>query len=81
MDFGPIFKEARISKGMTQKDIGKHLNFDHTYISKMENGLAPMPELGKLLRWATLVGTRKVVLNYVKNYPFYGTVNPPKRAA
>jgi len=79
-NFGPVLREARTNKGLTQADIVKHLNFDHTYISKMENGKAPLPELDILLKWAFFVGAKAVIEEYVISYPA-PVKEVPQRAA
>jgi len=80
-NFGPIFRAARDAKGLTQKDIAKHLHLDHTYISKIENGKAPLPELDTLLKWAFYVGAKKVIESYVISYPGRPAVALPKKKA
>lgn len=35
-NFGPVLREARTNKGLTQADIAKHLNFDHALASLHE---------------------------------------------
>lgn len=38
MDIGSKIKAARISKGMTQEELGKHLGVQKSAIAKYENG-------------------------------------------
>lgn len=81
MNFGHELKKARLRKGLTQLDVAKHLCFDHTYVSKMENGKAPMPDLDILLKWAFFVGCKNVVVNYVVEYPGWAaTAALPEKA-
>jgi transcriptional regulator with XRE-family HTH domain len=78
--FGPDLRKARTRKGLTQADIAKHLNYDHSYISKVENSKAPSPDLDTLLKWAFYVGAKEVIVNYVISYPV-PTTTVPKKAA
>ncbi len=80
-NFGPILRAHREAKGLTQADIAKHLNFDHTYISKIENDKAPLPELDILLKWSFFVGAKAVIANYVISYPVPVAEAPPQKAA
>lgn len=79
-NFGPVLREARTRKGLTQADIARHLNYDHTYISKIENNKASFPDLDTLLKWAFYVGAKDIIVNYVVSYPA-PTTKAPKKAA
>jgi transcriptional regulator with XRE-family HTH domain len=78
-NFGSVLREHRNTKGLRLIDIADHLKFDHTYISKIETGKAPLPDLEVLLKWAFYVGAKKVIENYVISYPA-STVEPQKAA-
>lgn len=56
------------------------MNFDHTYISKIENGKASLPDLDILLKWSFFVGAKKIIEDYVISYPAPVEAQP-KRAA
>lgn len=79
--FGPILRAAREKKGLTQLDVAKHLNYDHTFISKLECGKASLPDLDTLLRWAFYVGAKRIIENYVISYPASAAEAPPQQAA
>lgn len=39
-EFGQIIRQARKSKGYSQRELAKQLNLDFTYLSKLENNRA-----------------------------------------
>lgn len=81
-NFGPILRAAREAKGLTQQDIAKHLNYDHSYISKLESSKAPMPNLETLLKWSFFLGCKDVIANFVIEYPGQVAVTAqPKKVA
>jgi len=77
--FGPILRAYRERKGLTQADIAKHLNYDHSYISRLEAGIGN-PDLDTLLKWAFYVGAKSVIAEYVISYPAPAK-EMPQRAA
>jgi transcriptional regulator with XRE-family HTH domain len=71
-NFGPVLREARTNKGLTQADIAKHLNFDHTYISKAEGGVSvdTIDKIAKAYKEYAELHSRNVLLGLYDEGPF-----------
>ena len=49
-NFGEVIRGARKNKGYSQRDLGKKIGVDFTYLSKLENNRADYPPKEDLIR-------------------------------
>lgn len=80
MDIGNKIKSARIAKGMTQEELGKHLGVQKSAIAKYENGRVINIKRSILKKISDVLDIRPSDLIFEEQkQPVLGELSPKKR--